>query len=282
MADRSSKTKLAESRLLQHVEQFVSNLAGDERVLVGFSGGLDSTVLLHALHRVTERLAAVHVDHQLQAESSNWAQHCRRVAESIGIDCAVLAVDAAAQPGDSPEAAARAARYKAWADFVAPDQLLVTAHHADDQLETLLLRLLRGAGVRGMSGIRTAYSGEALRVHRPLLSLTRADLALVAADWRLSWIDDPSNDDQRFDRNFVRASVLPAMTARWPGAGAAAVRLAAHMNEAEGLLGELAEIDLGECTTPDRFPVDRLMALTPARRGNLLRYLIRSSGLPVP
>lgn len=255
-----------------------------ERVVVAFSGGLDSTVLLHACARLEARppLAAVHVDHRLHPDSASWARHCADVAAALGIDCAVLEVDAAPAPGQSPEAAARVARYAALERWLGGGDLLVTAHHGDDQLETLLLRILRGTGVRGLRAIRFRRRLGRGQVARPLLAFSRAELARVATARGLEAVVDPSNADLRFDRNYLRAEVLPAMRQRWPAAHRVAERLARHMEQADTLLEALAAIDAGDSADPARMPVARLLELPPARRVNLLRHLIRLAVLPVP
>jgi tRNA(Ile)-lysidine synthase len=254
------------------------------RVLVALSGGLDSTLLLHALERanVAAPLAAIHVDHGLHADSADWSAHCARIADSLGVELISRRLELRPEPGQSLEAVAREARYAVFAESIGPEDVLVTAHHADDQLETVLLRLLRGTGVRGLTAIHAlGRFGDGWLV-RPLLEFPRAEIEAEARRLGLEWLEDPSNVDTRFDRNFLRARVLPAIRERWPGAGLMATRMALQMAEAESLLGEIASADLENVRESERIPVDRLAGLSEPRLNNALRHAVRGAGLPVP
>jgi len=223
---------------------------------IAFSGGLDSTVLLHLLatltkHTTVPALNAIHVHHGLQSAADAWPQHCQSVCDALGVPLQVFQVQV--QPGASLERAAREARYAAFSQVIRPNDVLLTAQHRDDQAETLLFRLLRGAGVKGLSGMprqRALGQGQLLR---PLLDVTRAELEAYALDQRLSWIEDPSNDDRRFSRNYLRHQVLPVMAQRWPQALASMARSAAHLNEARGLLDDLAQLDLTQARVAGQF-----------------------------
>ena len=223
---------------------------------IAFSGGLDSTVLLHLLatltkHTTVPALNAIHVHHGLQSAADAWPQHCQSVCDALGVPLQVFQVQV--QPGASLERAAREARYAAFSQVIRPNDVLLTAQHRDDQAETLLFRLLRGAGVKGLSGMprqRALGQGQLLR---PLLDVTRAELEAYALDQRLSWIEDPSNDDRRFSRNYLRHQVLPVMAQRWPQALASMARSAAHLNEAQGLLDDLAQLDLTQARVAGQF-----------------------------
>lgn len=254
------------------------------RAVVAFSGGLDSTVLLHALTRLDTpaRVSAFHVDHGIHADSAQWSAHCEALARQLGVPFATERVDVRRDGGDGLEAAARAGRYAAFAAHLRPDDVLLTAHHGDDQLETLLLRLLRGSGVRGLAGIHAFGTLGRARFARPLLDFSRAEIAAYAIANELEWLDDPSNADLALDRNYLRAAVLPALAARWPAAHRAAARLARQMADTEDLLTELAAADLGAVETFARLPAGHLLGLGRARRRNALRYAIRSLRLPVP
>ncbi|MHC8315893.1 tRNA lysidine(34) synthetase TilS [Pseudomonas sp. LB3P31] len=214
---------------------------------IAFSGGLDSTVLLHLLVHLAKTqslpaLRAIHIHHGLQAAADAWPQHCQSVCDALGVPLQVIRVQV--QPGASLERAARDARYSAFTEATQANELLLTAQHRDDQAETLLFRLMRGAGVRGLAGMpRERVLGQGHLV-RPLLDVTRAELEAYASEHRLSWIEDPSNQDRQFSRNYLRHQVIPAMTERWPQALATMARSAAHLGEAQGLLDELAQIDL--------------------------------------
>jgi len=255
------------------------------RYAVALSGGVDSMVLLVAMQRLAgeSRVVAFHVDHGLNPQSERWAELCARAAGALGVafhSTRVTISDPAVHGG--VEAAAREARYRALAELMSAGDVLLTAHHGDDQLETLLLRMLRGSGVRGLTGIHEQSVFGPGFLARPMLDFTRAEVAAQALRWNLAWIDDPANEALRFDRSFLRARVLPALRERWPAAQRAAARLARQMAEAEQLLEEVAADDARDVVDLHRIPCVRVRALTPARQANLLRFVIRTLDLPMP
>lgn len=250
---------------------------------IAFSGGLDSTVLLHLLVHLAKtehlpQLKAIHVHHGLQAAADAWPEHCQAVCDALGVPLQVVRVQV--QPGASLERAARDARHGAFIEVTQANELLLTAQHRDDQAETLLFRLLRGAGVRGLSGMprqRALGTGHLLR---PLLDVSRAELEAYATEHQLSWIEDPSNQDRQFSRNYLRHQVFPVLTERWPQAAATMARSAAHLSEAQALLDELALIDLGSASTVSDFDwlglpslaLAPLAKLSTARQRNALSH----------
>ena len=250
---------------------------------IAFSGGLDSTVLLHQLAHLAKSqslpaLSALHVHHGLQAAADAWPQHCQSVCDALGVPLQVVRVQV--QHGASLERAAREARYGAFLGATQTNEVLLTAQHRDDQAETLLFRLLRGAGVRGLLGMpRERVLGRGHLV-RPLLDVTRAELEAYATEHRLSWIEDPSNQDRQFSRNYLRHQVFPVLTERWPQAVATMARSAAHLSEAQGLLDELANIDLASASSVSEFDwlglpsleLKALAALSAARQRNALSH----------
>jgi tRNA(Ile)-lysidine synthase len=249
---------------------------------VAYSGGLDSSVLLHALHacagRLQAEIGAVHVNHGLQVHAAAWEAHCRQVCMALGVRYASLSVAAAAAPGESPEAAARAARYAALGRWLPAGHCLLTAQHRDDQAETLLLQLLRGSGVHGLAAMPELIAfGNGLHL-RPLLDYPRSDLHAWARAGGLAWIDDPSNLDVAFDRNFLRAGVLPVLRQRWPAAASSLARSAGHCAEAADLVGQLAELDLQHVQGrhAGTLSVACLDSLPAARRRNVLRHWMRA------
>jgi len=251
------------------------------RLSVAYSGGLDSTVLLTALVKLELEVPvrALHVDHGLRAESPEWQAHCERYAGELAVEFETRRVHV--DPADQGiEAAARQARYAALAELLEHNEVLVTAHHADDQLETALLRLFRGSGVKGLTAIAERVPLGSGYLNRPLLNFSRAELAAQARQWQLVWLDDPSNQSLRFDRNYVRHEVLPSIVRRWPAAARAAVRLAAHMRDADEILKAMASMDLAGATDP--VPRGILRRLSPARQRNALRALVARQGLPLP
>jgi tRNA(Ile)-lysidine synthase len=250
---------------------------------IALSGGLDSTVLLHLLAHLAKSqslpaLSALHVHHGLQAAADAWPQHCQSVCDALRVPLQVVRVQV--QHGASLERAAREARYGAFKDAIQANEVLLTAQHRDDQAETLLFRLLRGAGVRGLSGMpRERVLGRGHLV-RPLLDVTRAELEAYATEHQLSWIEDPSNQDRQYSRNYLRHQVFPVLTERWPQAVTTMARSAAHLSEAQGLLDELANIDLAGASSVSDFDwlglpsleLEALAALSAARQRNALSH----------
>lgn len=250
---------------------------------VAFSGGLDSQVLLHALAAGREQfpasLSALHVNHNLQPDAPAWAEHCRAVCAALGIEYRALSVQARPQPGESPEAAARMARYRALTGAVPAGGVLLTAQHQDDQAETLLLQLLRGAGPKGLAAMPARTTVEGVTLLRPLLDVGRAALHDYARQHGLTWVEDPSNAYTDYDRNFLRHEILPHLRTRWPAAGATLARAARHQAEAAQLLDELAEIDM---PAGGSLAVTALLRLSASRRTNLLRRWLHVHGAPMP
>lgn len=253
---------------------------------VAFSGGLDSTVLLHLLASLARRealppLSAIHIHHGLQAAAETWPLHCRRLCDALGVPLYIQSVEVA--PGASLERAARDARYAAFAAALGSGEVLLAAQHRDDQAETLLFRLLRGAGVQGLAGMPASRPLGAGYLLRPLLQCSRAELQAYAAEHRLVWLDDPSNADCRFSRNYLRHRLMPVLAARWPQVAATVARSAEHLREAAQLLDELAQQDLTLAQPSAEFawlklpslPLEPLRALSPARQRNALRYWLR-------
>jgi len=257
----------------------------DAPVLVGFSGGLDSTVLLHALAAdpaVRARgLRAIHVDHGLHVASLDWAEHCIRVCAGLGVELAVRRMRVV-DDGCGPEAAARAARLAAFADELREGEWLALAHHQDDQAETLMLRLLRASGSEGLAAMRATRAFAAGTLWRPLLGVPRARLHEHAQAHGLRWIEDPSNASDAFDRNFLRRNVMPMLAQRWPHAAAALARSAALLGEDADLLAQetARRLALLQGLDPQVLARERLLAEPPAWRARLLRAWIASLGLP--
>ena len=250
---------------------------------VGFSGGLDSTVLLHLLAELAKReslppLNAIHVHHGLQAVADAWPLHCQQVCNALSVPLQVIC--AQVKPGASLEQAARDARYVAFSERLAAGEVLLTGQHQDDQAETLLFRLMRGAGVRGLAGMPVSRTLGAGHLLRPLLSTSRAELEAYAHEHHLQWVEDPSNGDSRFSRNYLRNEVLPVLRARWPQATASMARTAAHLDDAQQLLEELAQADLALAESDHAFAwlklpslaLPALAGLSAARQRNALRY----------
>jgi len=262
------------------------------RYLVGFSGGLDSTVLTHAIKQAPGPgvpVVAVHVNHALQPDAPDWEEHCRRVAAQLNVEFVTRTVQVVDEQGVGPEAAAREARYTAIRALMQDGDVVLSAHHEDDQAETLLLNLMRGSGVAGLAGIGASQPFGPGRLMRPMLDASRQDIERYAREFDLPWIDDPSNLDTRFDRNYLRQEILPRLRQRWPAATARLSHTAELAAEAARLQDELAWLDLrqlvetaddGVAGAPDRLDIAGLAKLSPARQRNVIRSAIKACGLP--
>ncbi len=220
----------------------------------------------------------LHVDHGLQAASHDWSRHCARVARTLRLPFVALEATIRRRRGESPEAAARDARYALLEMVLEPGEVLVTAQHRDDQVETLLLQLLRGAGVAGLAAMPRMAKFGAGYICRPMLDDTRDDIERYAGKHELHWVDDPTNMETQFARNFLRAKVLPVIRQQWPGADAAIARSASHMAEAARLLGGLGRVDFERVADGNGVNVAALRALPLERRRNALRsYMAKHS-----
>jgi tRNA(Ile)-lysidine synthase len=252
---------------------------------VALSGGVDSTALLAALAGIHPRppnLRALHVDHGLRPASRDWAQHCRALARRLRVPLQVLTTQVARPAGASLEAAARDARYALLAAALKPGEALLLAHHADDQLETVLLQLLRGSGLPGLSAMPAATPFAPGISVRPLLSRARAELQAWVQGQGLTWIEDDSNADETLNRNYLRRQILPLIQARWPSAAAAVARSARHLAEAQSLLDRLARTDVERASYGESLSVKTLRAFPPDRLNNAVRFWIARAGLLVP
>lgn len=244
---------------------------------VAFSGGADSTALLHACAaRWPQEVMAIHVHHGLQAAADAFERHATQQCQTLQVPLSCERVDARHSPGESPEDAARRARYRALADAArrigAAEVLL--AQHADDQAETVLLALSRGAGLPGMAGMPARFERHGMPFGRPLLGVRGAALRAWLLARHLDWIEDPSNLDTGFTRNRIRSEVLPVLESALPGFVSRIARSAAHAAQAQDLLDELAAQDLQTCGVPP--DIAALQALGRARRANALRAWLRT------
>ncbi|MDO5505492.1 MAG: tRNA lysidine(34) synthetase TilS [Pseudoxanthomonas suwonensis] len=258
----------------------------DAPVLVGYSGGLDSTALLHRLAgddaQRRRGLRALHVHHGLHPDADAWAAHCQAQCDALGITLGTIRVQVDRSSGMGLEAAAREARHAAFAASLRDGELLALAHHRDDQAETFLLRAMRGSGTRGLAAMRPFRPFARGWLWRPLLETPRRHVHDYARRFGLHWIDDPSNADTLLDRNFLRHQVLPLLTRRWPGADAALARCAALAGEAETLLVEGDALALARARTldPQVLSMRPLQALPAMRRARVLQRWVGALRLP--
>ena len=254
-------------------------------ILVGYSGGLDSAVLLHVLASDADQrhrgLRAIHVHHGLHAQADEWAAHCWRECAALDVPLQVVRVEVQAGTGLGVEGAARAARHRAFAEALGDGEILALAHHRDDQAETFLLRALRGSGVDGLAAMRPWRAHANGWLWRPLLDVPREQLQAHAVARRLRWIDDPSNADSGFDRNFLRNAVMPMLRERWPHAAANLARSGALSAQAVELLEAEDAAALANVQGDDgSLDIGALQALPGERRARVLRRWIDAARLP--
>lgn len=260
------------------------------RIALAYSGGLDSSVLLHTLNTLRAahpfHLSAVHVHHGLSPNADDWARFCEETCAAVGVPLTTTRVNLNANDPAGVEAAARRARRHIFAGLEV--DFLLTAHHRDDQAETFLLQALRGAGPKGLAGMAECQRPRGWHATqlRPLLGVPRAMMREAASDLALSWVEDESNASDRYRRNVLRRHVMPRLAADFPGCDGTLARVASHQAEAAGLLDELAQIDaVGALTdTPigSRLDCTALARLAPARARNLLRFFIAQQGFALP
>lgn len=252
---------------------------------VALSGGADSTALLLAsVRRWPGQVRAVHIHHGLQAAADGFEAHCRLVCAQLGVPLVVRRVQADHAPGQSPEDAARLARYAGLAEAVHTEwpevQDVALAQHADDQIETLLIALSRGAGLPGLASMPAQWQKMGLRWHRPWLAVPGAALRKWLQDMGQSWVEDPSNSNQQFTRNRIRAQVLPALAEALPAFRETFARSAAHAAQAQEVLHEVATQDLQRVGVPPR--IQALQQLSHARQALVLRHWLRQLHATTP
>lgn len=260
-------------------------VAPETRVCVALSGGVDSVVLLHLFAQLRTDypiiLSAIHIHHGLSPNADHWAQTCRQLCTTLDIPLRICNISLERRTELGIEAAARHARYEQFrqqgADYIA------LAHHRDDQAETVMLQLLRGAGVKGMAAMPVIRHQPGQPGYlRPLLDIDRSAILNWAKQRQLRWIEDESNRDSRYARNFLRHDILPLLTQRYPAWRATMARSAQNLAEAAELLDELAQLDAAQAIRARRISCTYLSVITPARARNLLRYFLAMHGLTMP
>jgi len=229
--------------LSQFIESALSRENAAGRIFIAYSGGVDSHVLLHlcaCTPSLKDKIIAVYVHHGLQAAAESWPEHCQQIAAALGVDFQLLKVNAHATSGQSPEEAARDARYTAFKALLKKDDVLLVGQHREDQLETVLLQLFRGSGLAGLSGMPERMAlGEGVLL-RPFLNINKQAINDYARQQQLSWVEDPTNQCSDYDRNFLRNDVLPLLKQRWPAIDKTVARSAKHCADAQELVNEVA------------------------------------------
>lgn len=265
----------------------LKNLNHASHIYIAYSGGIDSHVLLHVCASQPElksKITAVYVDHGLQSLAESWAIHCQAEAEKLAVSFQLLRVNAHPKTGQSPEEAARAARYQALQSLLNENDVLLVAQHQEDQLETVLLQLFRGAGVQGLAAIpaSTAF-GKGLML-RPFLDISKQVVQDYAQTHHLSWIEDPTNQSDNFDRNFLRNQILPLLKTRWPNVAKTVSRSASHCATAQHLLNELGELLFSTVFNPEdnTLRISKLQQLDSNKKSLVIRQWFRQQDLQMP
>lgn len=287
----NSKLKSATELTTEWLLSTLQSLTNSKHFWIGYSGGLDSHVLLDLTAKIRIKhaeyqISAIHVHHGLSQYANEWALHCEAVCRSLQIPIIVQRVNAAVTLGRSPEEVAREARFKAFASHLGQQDCILLAHHADDQTETILLRLFRGAGPTGLSGIssHSKFGVHENEIARPLLSVSKEILLEYGKINNLQWLEDESNENLRFDRNFLRHEILPRLKTRWPKVVRSINRSAALCFEAANAGLELAASDWinVQGLAEGSLSVSQLLALGSTRRRGVIRYWLQKQNFALP
>ncbi|PKF56357.1 tRNA lysidine(34) synthetase TilS [Alteromonadales bacterium alter-6D02] len=276
---------------LSQFESYLSSESNNVReIIVALSGGIDSVVLLDLIvkyinNRIDNQhleLLAIHVNHGLSDRADEWADFCVTRCKEYGVECVVECVDVDAK-GLGIEAAARQARYQAIAKHVTSQSVVLTAQHQDDQAETLMLALKRGSGVLGLGAMPPVLNFARGKLIRPLLTISRQQIEAYATSEQLPWVEDSSNQQNCFDRNFLRNEVLPQLNQRWPSFNYNLARSSEMCRDSQELLDEIAAADLNDAMiTGDCLAINELVELSQVRRNNLIRFWLRQHDLELP
>lgn len=271
------------------LKHFFQRYTPFSNVWIACSGGVDSLVLLHACHQLVQEniklnLHVIHINHGLSLHAEAWQTHVEKICRTWQIPFHAEKIKIERASGESLEDQARQARYAVFKSYIKENDLLLTAHHQDDQAETLFLQLLRGAGVLGLAAIHEIMPFSIARLGRPLLTISRQDILTYAKQNNLQWVEDESNQNENFSRNFLRNTIFPQLENRWLQAKIKFAQSANYLQEANELLNELAASDLEKINESDKkiLPITYLKTLTPARLNNLLRYWIKQNGFALP
>lgn len=276
------------TRLNSQLTQFLGDYPAAS-YLLAFSGGLDSHVLLHGLARLRTSIPglvirAIHIDHGLQSESAAWQRHCQYICDDLGVSLEIISLGLQPEPGQSIEAIAHEARYQVFADHIQADEILLTAHHQDDQAETLLLNLLRGAGAAGLAAMPQSRVFHDTLLCRPLLNCSQQELQSYAREHQLNWIEDPSNQSLAFDRNYLRHEIFPRLQGRWPAVAKTLSRAAQWQTESHELLSGLVQQKLTVLTgsEPYTLSVPGLLNCEEPLQKAILRQWLSQLGFTMP
>lgn len=281
-------SKENQSSFLTHVKDILSEYPDAETCWIAYSGGLDSHVLLHVLAAIkTElklELIAVYINHGISPCADQWQEHCRHICENYGMEFRSYSVEISQKTDQGIEALAREKRYEIFGDLMKTDDLLLTAHHLNDQVETMLLQLLRGSGPDGLVGMPQSRKFSAGYLLRPLLAYAKEYIHEYAFKESLYWVEDESNESNDYDRNFLRNKILPELFTHWPGALKTIQRAIAHQVDAKELIHEIATADLLSVCENDfaKINLQKFDALSCIRKKYVLRAWIKKNKLKIP
>jgi len=269
----------------QNLLESLARLPTPRKYWIGFSGGADSTALLQAIHECRDELSApieaVHFHHGLQVDADAWQEHCRGFCEERNVRFRSIKLDVVFPGQSSPEEEARNCRYRAVAEILGSNEMYLTAHHAEDQAETLFLNLMRGSGIEGLAGIPVLRNLENGWVARPLLDRNRHELEQFLQRRNLTWLTDPSNEDTSFDRNYLRQELFPQLEKRWPGLRKRLFRTARNARITAGAMAMFIESQSGDLIRDRlKMPLQKLLELDQEMQTLILRQWLRRHEVP--
>ena len=274
--------KKTQHQLLLQLQQF----QGLNRIFIGYSGGVDSHVLLHICAEMNDfknRITAVYIHHGLQKDATEWGIHCKKIAISLSVEFLEIHVNASSQRGESPEEAARNARYEAFKNIMTENDVLLIAQHREDQLETVLLQLFRGSGLKGLAGMPEKMPFARGHLLRPLLRIGKNEILSYALEYKLTWIEDPSNENTIYDRNFLRHEIIPQLKQRWQSLDKTVSRTSTHCAEAECLISSFAQTQLQTMLNVDKsLDITKLLGFSEIKQRLILREWFAFLNLKMP
>lgn len=257
------------------------------RIYIGYSGGVDSHVLLDACASLPEfkaKITAIYIHHGLQKEADDWTIHCQKIAKNLDISFLKICINAEPNHGESPEEAARNARYKEFKNLISENDVLLIAQHREDQLETVLLQLFRGSGLKGLAGMPEKMPFAKGFLLRPFLNVSKAEINAYALENELIWIEDPSNQSLIYDRNFLRQEIIPQLKQRWQSLDKTVARTATHCAEAETLISKIAQTKFETVfnTEDETLNIPKLLNFSEIEQRLILRQWFEFLGLKMP
>ena len=268
------------------LQELLASIDPGKRINIAFSGGIDSTVLLYAANKICDQvkheIRAIHINHQIHADAPHWEKACLAYCQLINVNYLSIKVDISPHRGSGIEGAARTARYQAFAQHLTQDDVLLMAHHADDQVETVLLQLFRGTGLHGLAGCANSRPLGQAMLFRPFMNISRQQLIEYANENKLTWLDDPSNDSMTHDRNYLRHQVMPLLYTRWQGLRETIGRASQWQMESVEILDDIASEDFGGDSHQEPLNLPAISSLNEKRLKNLVRWWIRKNGYLVP